>query len=70
MNKPKQTWSRTRRDFLRGAVATGGAAAVAALAPGHVAAEPAEPEAGNGKGQGQGYRLTPHIVEYYKTINN
>ncbi|MCG6885748.1 MAG: twin-arginine translocation signal domain-containing protein [Proteobacteria bacterium] len=68
MKKPKQKWSRTRRDFLRDAAATGGMAAIAAIAPGSVAAQSDEPQAPDDKGKG--YRLTPHILEYYKTTTS
>lgn len=61
----KQT-SASRRTFLRGTVATSAGAALAASVPGVAAAasqdaslEPAAKE--------KGYRLTQHILDYYKT---
>ncbi len=57
-----------RREFLKGVLVGSGAAAVA-IASGSAAAAPekkedaaAQPQAGT-----QGYHVTPHIVEYYKT---
>lgn len=66
MKKSKQPVSNSRRKFLRDAGITGGAAAVAATAPGVALAEPtadgtaAEPD--------EGYRLTQHILDYYKSV--
>lgn len=60
--------SNKRREFLKGVVIGSGAAAVA-IASGGVAAAPekkeiapAQPKAGS-----QGYHVTPHVAEYYKT---
>ena len=54
-----------RREFLKGMLVTGGAAAIAA-ATGKVSAAttatPATPAA-----EPKGYRLTGHIAEYYRT---
>lgn len=58
-----------RRRFLRDSAAIGAGVAVAASLPGLVSAEePAEPahEADSQKG----YRLTPHIAAYYKTMTS
>ena len=66
MKKAKQQVSHSRRRFLRDAGVSGGAAAVAATAPGVALAE--NPEADNGqKKEQQGYRLTDHILAYYKS---
>jgi nitrous oxide reductase len=58
-----------RREFLKGALVGGGAAVVAVASGGALAAPvdakqtaSAQPEA-----QPQGYHVTPHILEYYKT---
>ena len=61
----KQT-SQSRRTFLRDTVLTSAGAAVATAVPGIAAASVAEtgPEA---DGKQKGYRLTQHIVDYYKT---
>jgi len=67
MKKQKLTYS--RRDMLRGAASTGGMAALAAIAPGSVVAQSSEPQVSANEGRQKGYRLTPHIIEYYKSIS-
>ena len=59
----------TRRDFLKGVAATGGATALLAAN----AAPLIEPDSPltpvqSGDGHKQGYRLTPHIRDYYRTL--
>lgn len=65
MKDDKQGLSATRRNFLKGAATAGGAGVVLASAPATVLAQ------GSGPGAEQtseaGYRLTPHILEYYRT---
>ncbi len=56
----------SRRAFLRGTVATGAGAAVAATVPGVAVASTAEGHEEDSKRQ-KGYRLSQHIVDYYKT---
>lgn len=58
--------SESRRDFLRKAGATGGVAAVAVSAPGAVLAETA-PEQSAAADKPEGYRLTEHVLAYYKS---
>lgn len=60
--------SKKRRDFLKGALIGSGAAVVAIASGGAIAAPEdkedsvtAQPKAGP-----QGYRVTPHVAEYYK----
>jgi len=65
MTDSKQQVSQSRRKFLRDASVTGGIAAVAAGAPGMVLAETAG-EGGEQK-PSEGYRLTQHILDYYKS---
>jgi uncharacterized protein YbjT (DUF2867 family) len=60
----KQTHDAARRNFLRTSAATGLGAAVAAALPGAAAAAEAAPEPEEGKG----YRLTRHVLDYYKTL--
>ena len=56
-----------RREFLKGALLTGGAVAVG-LAAGEVVAEPkATPASAEALPESKGYRVTEHIQEYYKT---
>jgi hypothetical protein len=65
MKDPKQQVSHSRRQFLRDAGVAGGAAAVAASAPGIALAE----DSGEVAEQkpAEGYRLTKHILDYYKS---
>jgi hypothetical protein len=57
----------TRRAFLKGVMLGGGAAAVA-LATGQVSAQTPETPAAVEPPEHKGYRLTPHIRDYYKTV--
>jgi hypothetical protein len=66
MKESKQNVSQSRRKFLRDAGATGGLAAVAASAPGIALAEGSEEGAATEK-PSEGYRLTQHILDYYKS---
>ena len=52
-----------RRSFLRGSATAGAGAAIAAAVPG-IAAAADEPKPDDEK---KGYRLTDHIIAYYKT---
>ena len=65
MKNAKQPASKSRRQFLRQASAAGGAAAVAASAPAAALAQDAED--GPSSQEPQGYRLTEHILAYYKS---
>lgn len=59
-NKPDNN----RRKFLQGVATTGAGTAVAALLPvTAVAVEQSQPE----KKKPEGYRLTQHILDYYKS---
>jgi nitrous oxide reductase len=57
-----------RRKFLKG-VLVGSGAAVVAVASGGAVAAPESKQAAvvEPKTQSQGYRVTPHILDYYKT---
>ena len=66
MKNPKQQVSQSRRKFLRDAGVSGGIAAVAATSPAIALAE-TTPDDGPGQKPKQGYRLTKHILDYYKT---
>ena len=61
----KQT-NLSRRRFLRGTVLTGAGAAMATAVPGMAAASATETMS-EPDGKQKGYRLTQHIVDYYKT---
>lgn len=65
MKDPKQQVSQSRRRFLRDAGTTGGIAAVAAGAPGIALA--AGSEGDTAQRPEEGYRLTQHILDYYKS---
>jgi hypothetical protein len=65
MKEPNDKVSQSRRKFLRDAGLCSGAAAVAAGAPGLALAEARENEAG--ARASEGYRLTQHILDYYKS---
>ena len=59
----KQIDDAGRRSFLRGSATAGAGAAVAATVPG-IALAADEPEIDDEK---KGYRLTDHVIAYYKT---
>lgn len=66
MNKPTQPASEPRRQFLRRCAVVGGSAAVigaAGTGAAHVVNDEAAPTAA--EPSRQGYRLTPHIQDYY-----
>ena len=65
MKDPKQQVSHSRRKFLRDATVTGGIAAVAVGSPATVIAADVEQTAE--KKPAEGYRLTQHILDYYKS---
>ena len=54
-----------RREFLRGSAAAGVGVAAAALLPGEASAGAAEPE--GSASESRGYRLTEHVMAYYKS---
>lgn len=56
----------SRRTFLRGTLASGAGAAVAATVPGIATADSSETSV-NSDAKEKGYRLTKHILDYYKT---
>ena len=66
MKRVSKPEPRARRDFLRDAATAGGAAVVVAAAPATaVGAQAEEPAATAGKPKG--YRLTRHVLDYYKS---
>lgn len=68
MKDPNQPTSESRRKFLRDAGVSGGLAAAAAAAPGIVSAAGSDAE--DSKTQSaEGYRLTQHILDYYKSAS-
>lgn len=67
MSDKKQANTQSRRDFLRKAAVGTGVAAAAAAAPKTVLASPIE-EASEPKAS-KGYRLSRHILDYYKSAS-
>ena len=68
MKKAKQhTLDHNRRKFLRKSASAGAGIAVAASLPG-LAESDEEPSASSESKTRKGYRLTPHIAAYYKTM--
>ena len=59
--------STSRRGFLRSSVGLGAGAAAAALASGTAVAATVEEKVEEQASADQGYRLTQHIADYYKT---
>ena len=64
--KKQQPVSNSRRTFLRDAVSAGAGAAVATLAPGTALADSAGESTGAAE-EPKGYRLSQHVLDYYKT---
>jgi hypothetical protein len=63
----KYALDHNRRKFLRNTAAAGAGAALTAALPG-VASSATEEASGDGPQRQKGYRLTPHIAAYYKTM--
>ena len=64
MKKEKQKVSQSRRKFLRDAATTGSATAAVLTVPGALQADTELTE--KPQKQEEGYRLTQHILDYYK----
>ena len=62
----KQIEDRGRREFIRDTAKAGAGVAIAATLPGAVVAE--QGETSETKPAQKGYRLTRHILEYYKSL--
>lgn len=54
-----------RRQFLKGAVVTGGGAVLAGMAASSQAAQESQEKQVESKPESQGYRETAHVREYY-----
>lgn len=63
---PDQSIQESRRDFMKKSSLAGAGLAAAAVAPGAAVASIGDP-APQEKRQQQGYQLTPHVIEYYKS---
>ena len=66
MKDKKQETIKGRRDFLRGGAIAGAGVAVASSIPSAALAANSEAEVAE-KPAEQGYRLTRHILDYYKS---
>ena len=69
MKQDEKQTSVSRRTFLRGTVATAAGASVAAAVPGVAIAATSDMSL-DPAGKDKGYRLTQHILDYYKTAAN
>ena len=67
-NEDKPT-STDRRTFLHGAALTGGAAIAASTLPGVASAASDDAVTATAKPEKKGYRLTSHILDYYKSAS-
>ena len=66
MKRDSKPGSEARRAFLRNAATTGAAAAAVAAVPGAVIASP-EAAGESSQDKAKGYRLTRHVLDYYKS---
>jgi hypothetical protein len=66
MNNRQQPQSEARRSFLRNAALTCTAAGVVTSLPGTALAAPEEAERPQAE---KGYRLTRHVLDYYKSVS-
>ena len=66
----RQSVHKGRRAFLRDTAAAGAGVAIATALPGTASADGSDtPDAGAASAkQQQGYHLTQHILDYYKTL--
>ena len=69
MKQDEKQTSVSRRTFLRGTVATAAGASVAVAVPGVAIAGTSDASL-EPAGKDEGYRLTQHILDYYKTAAN
>lgn len=67
MTDKSKTSGQSRRDFLKGAAAAGGAVAVVAATGSHAMATP-EVDMAEKKATSSGYRETQHIRDYYRSL--
>ena len=64
MKREQEKADLKRRKFLRGSLATGAGVAAVAVAPGQAMAEATREEESK---ENKGYRLTEHVLAYYKS---
>jgi hypothetical protein len=71
MKKEQNAISTSRRDFLRGTVVTGTAAAVVTALPQAAVAESIdEPQQQDKKCGSKGYHVTQHVMDYYRSARS
>lgn len=71
MQEKKTSHSEARRIFLKGVAAAGGATALTAVAATRITDDKSgEAAPGNSVPANRGYRETPHIREYYRTLRS
>jgi hypothetical protein len=71
MKKDQHTKSTSRRNFLRGTVITGTAAAVVTALPQAAVAESTdEPQNADPKRGSKGYHVTQHVMDYYRSARS
>lgn len=66
----KQKSNKSRREFLKGAVAAGGAAAVVAATGSNAAVAVEEVETASLDKKAKGYQETQHIRDYYNSARS
>jgi len=66
MKNRQKPQSEARRSFLRKAATSGGGAAVVTVLPGAALAAPEAPEQSDAD---KGYRLSRHVLDYYKSVS-
>lgn len=71
MKTEKHTLSKSRRDFLRGTVTTGAAAAVVTALPQAAVGAPSEEvQEQDSKRGSKGYQVTQHVIDYYRSARS
>ncbi len=68
MKKQKKDLDKKRREFIRNSTLVGAGIAATAVVPG-VATASVSVDRTEDKQQ-KGYQLTPHVIEYYKSLAN
>ncbi len=68
MKKIKKDLDKERREFIKKSTLVGAGIAAAAVAPGAATAGVSVDKSEDK--QQKGYQLTPHVIEYYKSLAN
>ena len=68
MKKIKKDLDKERREFIKKSTLVGAGIAAAAVAPGAATASVSVDKSEDK--QQKGYQLTPHVIEYYKSLAN